>query len=1092
VILGLVLRFQSPLHFCIFLRGLGLFAAAMLWPQLAAAQSGTFTWIGTTTDYGTVTNWTPGVVPTTSGQSASFGAGGSTSVIVGSTIAPSAWNFTSSAQSFNISGGAVNFSKAGPAGGIIDNASSGQTITISNNIGESTAGVQVQLLGQSTLVLSGTNTYSGGTTVSNFGVLQATNNSAVGSGTVTLSSGEFQAGGTSNLTFANTFTVLSTPGGSALDANGLTLTLSGNVGGAGALTIVDSTFGGSTVVLNGTNTYTGGTTICSCATLQLGDASHTASIVGTVKNDGQFIVSNADTSGITFITNTGFTQFLNTTTAGTATINNRSGGLLEFGQSGGTDTATAGTATIDNRGSLIVFQAQTNAGSSSITNRSGSELLFLDQASAANATIVNTNSGTVFGQSLGSDTATAGSASITNNANGQTYFFALTNAGNAIITANSGGFVEFHDQSNGANAQFVTNGTGYVDFGEGTGPNGDGRITAGSIAGSGLYYIGGGHTLIVGSNNLSTTVSGVIADNNPCGCTSGSGNLVKVGSGMLTLSGINTYSGTTTVNGGFLDVEGSIASSSLTTVNAGGALTGSGIVGNTIIAGGGIFLPGNGVGTSTSVNGNLAFQAGALYLVQLSGTSSTLANVSGTATLAGNVSAALTPGSAVVKQYTILAANSGVSGSFAGATVAGSGGLVASLSYDANHAYLNLGLDYGAKYTLNGNQQSVANTLGNFFNANGGIPVALASLTPNGLTQASGEVATGSQQATFQAMSLFINLLTDPFIDGRGNGLAAGSAAQPYADSVMGYASAGSARDALARLPTKADVARGDLFDQRWSVWGTAYGGGASIDGNGAVGSNATTAHAAGFATGADYRFSPATLAGFALAGGGTSFAVNGFGSGRSDLFQAGAFVRHTVGNAYISAAAAYGWQDVTTDRTVTAAGLDLLHAQFNANAYSGRVEGGYRYATPWMGITPYAAGQFTTFALPAYAEQVLAGTGNFALNYAAKDVTDSRSELGFRTDRSIALADGVMTLCSRFAWAHDFNSDRNVTAVFQTLPGAAFVVNGAAQAHDSALTTLSAEMKWLNGWSAAATFEGEFSNVMQSYAGKGTVRYAW
>jgi hypothetical protein len=53
-------------------------------------------------------------------------------------------------------------------------------------------------------------------------------------------------------------------------------------------------------------------------------------------------------------------------------------------------------------------------------------------------------------------------------------------------------------------------------------------------------------------------------------------------------------------------------------------------------------------------------------------------------------------------------------------------------------------------------------------------------------------------------------------------------------------------------------------------------------------------------------------------------------------------------------------------------------------------------------------------------------------------------------------------------------------------------VVNGAAQASDSALTTASAEWKWINGWSAAATFEGEFSNVTRSYAGKGAVRYAW
>ena len=74
----------------------------------------------------------------------------------------------------------------------------------------------------------------------------------------------------------------------------------------------------------------------------------------------------------------------------------------------------------------------------------------------------------------------------------------------------------------------------------------------------------------------------------------------------------------------------------------------------------------------------------------------------------------------------------------------------------------------------------------------------------------------------------------------------------------------------------------------------------------------------------------------------------------------------------------------------------------------------------------------------------------------------------------------------------HDYDPDRNIAATFQTLPGASFVVNGAAQAPDSALTTASAEMKWSNGWTAAATFEGEFSNVTQSYAGKGVVRYAW
>jgi uncharacterized protein with beta-barrel porin domain len=284
-------------------------------------------------------------------------------------------------------------------------------------------------------------------------------------------------------------------------------------------------------------------------------------------------------------------------------------------------------------------------------------------------------------------------------------------------------------------------------------------------------------------------------------------------------------------------------------------------------------------------------------------------------------------------------------------------------------------------------------------------------------------------------------------------------------------------------------------FVPGWSVWAAGFGGSQTTNGNTTLGSNNTTSSLAGTAVGADYRFSPFTIAGFALAGGGTGFSVANGGSGHSDLFQAGAFIRHTVGQAYITGALAYGWQDITTNRTVSAAGIDQLRAEFNANAFSGRVEGGYRFVTPWIGgigITPYAAGQFTTFDLPAYAESVVSGAGNFALAYGAKDVTDTRSEFGIRTDKSFAMPDGILTLRGRLTWAHDFDTGRSIGATFQTLPGASFVVNGAAQASDSVLTTASIERRWTNNWSVAATFEGEFSNVTSSYAGKGVVRYAW
>ncbi len=85
-----------------------------------------------------------------------------------------------------------------------------------------------------------------------------------------------------------------------------------------------------------------------------------------------------------------------------------------------------------------------------------------------------------------------------------------------------------------------------------------------------------------------------------------------------------------------------------------------------------------------------------------------------------------------------------------------------------------------------------------------------------------------------------------------------------------------------------------------------------------------------------------------------------------------------------------------------------------------------------------------------------------------------------------------MLTLRGRLAWAHDYNPDRAVSAIFQSLPGASFVVNGARPDPDSALVSASAEQNWLNGFSLAATFEGEFSGNVTSYAGKGVVKYSW
>ena len=197
-------------------------------------------------------------------------------------------------------------------------------------------------------------------------------------------------------------------------------------------------------------------------------------------------------------------------------------------------------------------------------------------------------------------------------------------------------------------------------------------------------------------------------------------------------------------------------------------------------------------------------------------------------------------------------------------------------------------------------------------------------------------------------------------------------------------------------------------------------------------------------------------------------------------------------GAAFIAAALAYGWQDVTTNRTVTADGIDSLRANFKTNAISGRLEGGYRVATAVGDVTPYAAGQFTTYRLPSYMEQVAFGAGTFALNYSGKDVTATRSELGMKAEKAVPMTDATLMLRGRLAWAHDFNTDRNVQATFQALPGSAFVVNGATPAADTALTTIAAEMAWRNGWSTSITADAQLSDTTHSYSGKGVVRYSW
>ena len=195
---------------------------------------------------------------------------------------------------------------------------------------------------------------------------------------------------------------------------------------------------------------------------------------------------------------------------------------------------------------------------------------------------------------FGGGTATAGNANITNN--GNTNFFQGSSAGNATITTNAGGVTSFFGSSTGGNATFITNAGGIVDIsGLGTFPDSGAPpvsvpgMTAGSIEGAGSYFLGS-QTLTVGSNNLSTTVSGTISDGGASGGTGGS--LVKVGTGTLTLSGANTYTGLTTIFEGAINLTGSLLSP--VNVEASGTLGSTGTVFNTV-TNAGMVAPGFGL-----------------------------------------------------------------------------------------------------------------------------------------------------------------------------------------------------------------------------------------------------------------------------------------------------------------------------------------------------------------------------------------------------------------------------------------------------------------------------------------------------------------
>jgi hypothetical protein len=373
------------------------------------------------------------------------------------------------------------------------------------------------------------------------------------------------------------------------------------------------------------------------------------------------------------------------------------------------------------------------------------------------------------------------------------------------------------------------------------------------------------------------------------------------------------------------------------------AITGTGIVNHSANAP--TFVVGNQANltfqnASTAGNANIITNNGGITLftgTATGGDARLVANAGGVVDISGIANVNVGGSFFVPRAYTILSSSGLVIGRF-DEVIDNRPSFEAEISYTPHKVIVTLFFDPLAAVSrpsagggaINQNQFSVLKAIVNSFNATGQIPVEFGNIsTVHDLSELTGEVGTAVQQAAFNTMDRFLDTLLDPFLGERGG--------RAPIDSLAAYAPEDGKTAILRKAPP---FAGGDVFP-RWSQWATQYGGTQSTGGSPSVGSNDTRSNIFGVAAGADYRLLPDTLVGFGIGGAFTDFTVaNGLGSGSDDSFQAGAYVRHSFGQAYVAAALAYGIHDLQTDRTVTIAGLDELHAQFTSHHLGPRRSG--------------------------------------------------------------------------------------------------------------------------------------------------------
>lgn len=788
-----------------------------------------------------------------------------------------------------------------------------------------------------------------------------------------------------------------------------------------------------------------------------GNAVITNSFVGNVLFQG---FSDA---GSATITNYGDLSFIDDTHLGTATIT--SYGSLTF------ETAANGdAATIDNH-HYAYFKDYSSAGSATITN--SGEIYFRDVSTAASSTIENGDIGIIRFES----NSTAGEASIQNDGvlflldnstaaaasinNTKTLGFQGTSTGgNATIFNSETGQIIFYDQATGGNAEVVNE--GYFDIAN-TAPGFSGS-SVGSLAGSGDVHLGN-HLLTVGSNGLSTEVSGVIDGLG--------GALTKVGAGTLTLSGANLYTGPTAVDGGKLVVNGSLLSA--VTVNDGGTLGGNGQVAGVTAYLGAIIAPGNSIGT-LGVNGNVAFAAGSTYQVETNGAGASDKIVAtGAATLDGGTVAVQNTGGgfALGAHYTILTADLGVTGTFASLQAPTMTPFLAfSLGYDPANVYLNV--DRSAVTFASAGQTPNETATGGGADSlplSSPVVAALAQLDMAGAAAALDQLS-GEEHASIKGVmiddSRFVReAALERLRSAFGDGSAPGQAVTAY--------------DATGAVKAPANT-------DRFALWGGGFGSWGSWDGNGNAAS--IDRDIGGLFVGADGQVGDAWRLGVIGGYSRSDFSVDGRNaSATSDNYDLGVYAGTQMGAVAFRSGLAYTWHDISTSRGVVFPGFaENLSADYAAGTAQAFGELAYQFKAGQSAFEPFANLAYVNLSTDGFTEQ----GGAAALTAQSGDAGVTYTTLGLRASTVFAVGNG-MTATARgtIGWVHAFGDTTPITT-FAFGGGSAFDIAGVPIASDAALLEAGLDLNLTPTAKIGINYGGQLSSEAtdQTLAGALTVSF--